>query len=138
MISFAHTAPAAEHSGVARAIHAAGALKCLAGVQRARQLLWAGSVTALLALFSQALVPATEWEGPLLAVGMLAWIAVLAIVPLWIKPVRRLRVSLRQMALAWRHSRRQAAEEDRLWKAMLQEARAMAELNRAMNRACGQ
>ena len=72
-------------------------------------------------------------ESATLLVGMMLWMLALVGWALSLPAVRRGLVSMRQGVRAWQRRRRLAAEDERVWKLALQDARLMADLSRAMS-----
>jgi hypothetical protein len=140
MTSFAHVDYPTQHPGVVRAENAFAALKNIAtgfdGARGAASLMLAAVVAALLVVANQ--VIDTWGDGHLLAAWMVLWVVAFAAIALLATPARRASVALRTGYKDWIESRRQAAEDQRTWKAALQDARMMADLSRAMSAAAAQ
>jgi hypothetical protein len=73
-------------------------------------------------------------NGFLLSAWMVLWAIAFAGVALLYAPVRRTLKMVHYGYRAWVHSRQQAAADERIWNAALQDARLMADLARAMDR----
>lgn len=139
MTTFVHVDYPTQHPGVARAENAAHALKQAAhsfdGARGAATLLLAAVVSALLVVANQ--VVDTWGEGHLLAAWMVLWLVAFAGLALLAAPARRAGAALRTLRQGWAESRRQAAEDEKTWNVALQDARVMADLQRAMDSAAG-
>jgi hypothetical protein len=125
-----------QHAGVERFERAAETVK-----ETARQFDSArGTATLLLAaIVSALLVVANElvetWtEGHLMAAWVATWAVGFAALALFAAPARRAGAALREVLKAWGASRKQAAEDRKLWDLALSDARVMADLSRAMSR----
>jgi len=91
-------------------------------------LLIAVAAMAVLAAFASA------GEGALQVAGMALWVLAVAGLVLSFAAVRRSLKLVGQALRAWQHSRQQAAADEHIWNAALQDARLMADLARAMDR----
>lgn len=135
MTSFVHVEYSTQHSGVQRAENAAQTLKQVAqsfdGARGAATLLLAAVVSALVVVANQ--VIDTWGEGHLLAAWMVLWLVAFAALALLAGPARRATVALRNLRQAWAEHRSQAAADEQIWQAALQDARVMADLSRAMD-----
>lgn len=89
----------------------------------------------LVVVFAALFESADSWSnGLLLSAWMVLWAIAFAGVALLYAPVRRTLKMTRHGYHAWVQSRQQAAADDRIWNAALQDARLMADLARAMDR----
>ena len=124
-----------EHAGVTRVVRASETLKqtfrSFSGARGAATLPLAAIVSALLVVANE--VIDTWTEGHLLAAWIVLWALGFAALALFAQPAAALGARLRAGLKAWADARRQAAEDDRLWNAALNDARIMADLSRAMS-----
>ena len=135
MTSFVHVDYPTEHPGVARAQRTAQTLKRAArgfdGSRASASLLLAAIVAALVVIANQ--VVETWTEGHLLAAWTVMWAVVFAAIALFALPARRAAAVLKAGWKRWMAARKQAADDDQLWRLALKDARVMADLSRAMN-----
>ena len=71
---------------------------------------------------------------PMLTAWVVLWTMAFAAIALFSTPARRAIQMVRSAYRAWTKSRQQAAADERVWNAALQDARLMADLARAMDR----
>lgn len=125
-----------QHAGVERIERAAETVKSTArqfdGARGAATLLLAAIVSALLVVANQ--LVETWTEGHLLAAWVVMWAVGFAALALFAAPARRAGAVVRDGLKAWSASRKQAAEDRKLWALALTDARVMADLSRAMSR----
>ncbi|GGH65863.1 hypothetical protein GCM10010975_34090 [Comamonas phosphati] len=144
MSNFIYNSYSVEHPGVVHFYQADE--QRLAGLQAARReryepapqpllsYLIAGAAV-LVVVFAALFESAGSWSnGLLLSAWMVLWAIAFAGVALLYAPVRRTLKMMRYGYRAWVQSRQQAAADDRIWNAALQDARLMADLARAMDR----
>jgi undecaprenyl pyrophosphate phosphatase UppP len=135
MTSFAHVDYPSQHPGVVRAERAAQSLKeVVRGFDDARagaSLLLAAVVAALLVIAGQ--VVDTWTEGHLLAAWVVMWAVAFAALALLAAPAKRAAAALRAGLRRWAAARKQAAQDEQLWKLALTDARVMADISRAMS-----
>lgn len=126
-----------EHAGVTRITRAAEAVRqtvrSFDGARGAATLLLAAIVASLLVVANELIE--TWTEGHLLAAWIAMWVIGFAALALFAEPARRLAAAARQGLKTWAAARKQAAEDDKLWKVALTDARVMADLSRAMSAA---
>ncbi|PIF98548.1 hypothetical protein [Comamonas sp. 26] len=144
MSNFIYNSYCVEHPGVVRIYQteeerlAAAAAPARRRVEYPRQpllsYLIAGS--AVLAVLLAHWLETTELQGniPMLTAWMVVWTMAFASVALFSTPARRAIRAVRSAYRAWINSRQQAATDERVWNAALQDARLMADLARAMDR----
>lgn len=136
MTSFVHTEYSFNHAGVARAEKAAETLRDAAqqfdGARGTATLLLAAVVSALLVVANQ--VIDTWSEGHLLAAWIALWTVGFTALALLSTPLRRAALGLRSGLRTWAEARQQAAEDHKLWRLALTDARVMADISRAMSR----
>ena len=107
------------------------------GVKHARQplLTYVIAGAAALVLILANWFESSEAQGlPMLTAWAVLWAMAFASITLFSTPVRRAVRMARSGYRAWDHSRQQAAADERIWNAALQDARLMADLARAMDR----
>jgi hypothetical protein len=135
MTAFAHVNHPAEHPGVVRAERLAGRIREGAsrfdGARAGASLLLAAIVAALVVVANQ--VVDTWTEGHLLAAWIVMWAVAFASLALLATPARRFAAGARSTLRHWAATRRQAAEDDKLWAVALTDARVMADISRAMS-----
>lgn len=135
MTSFAHVDYPSEHPGVARAQRAAETLQRAArgfdGTRASASLLLAAIVAALVVIANQMID--TWTEGHMLAAWTVMWAVVFAAIALFALPAKRAATVIKAGWRRWTAARKQAAEDDQLWRLALQDSRVMADLSRAMN-----
>ena len=120
MTSFAHVDYPSEHPGLVRAGRAAQSLKeAVHGFNGTR----AGASLLLAAIVAALLVVA--W--------IVMWAVAVASLAMLATPARHAAAALRVGFRRWTAARKQAAEDDQLWKLALTDARVMADISRAMN-----
>lgn len=136
MTSFVHVEQPAQHPGVVRAERAAESLGQIVrgfdGARGAATLLLAAVVAALLVVTNQ--VVDTWTEGRLLAAWIVMWTVAFAALALLAAPARHATLGLRSAMRRFAESRREAAEDAKLWQVALTDARVMADISRAMSR----
>ena len=93
-------------------------------------------LAVVLAALAAGVFQATEtWsDGHMMAAWMVLWAMAFASIALFSTPARRAINLVRTGYRAWVKSRQQAAADERVWNAALQDARLMADLARAMDR----
>jgi hypothetical protein len=137
MSRFVHIDYPVTHPGIARFERVLGsaraALHRFDGARGAATLMLAAFVSALLVVANE--VVDTWTEGHLLAAWIALWLVAFASLALFAEPARAAGVQVREQWLAWRAARKQAAEDEKLWKIALTDARVMADLSRAMSAA---
>jgi len=81
-------------------------------------------------------IESSELQGnvPMLTAWMVLWTMAFVAIALFSTPARRAIQMLRSAYRGWSRSRQQAAADERVWNAALQDARLMADLARAMDR----
>lgn len=134
MTSFVHPTYSAEHVGAQRAVNAIENVSSLFdGVRGIATLLLAATVAAIL-VAANALID--TWSDQHLFAGwVVLWAVAFAALALFAGPLRRIAARLR-VGAAVRRARSQAAAADRkLWDLALDDARVMADINRAMGNA---
>ncbi len=135
MTSFAHVDYPSQHPGVVRAERAAQSLKEVVrgfdGARAGASLLLAAVVAALLVIAGQ--VVDTWTEGHLLAAWVVMWAVAFAALALLAAPAKRAAAALRAGLRRWAAARKQAAQDEQLWKLALTDARVMADISRAMS-----
>lgn len=107
------------------------------GVKHARQPLLSYVIAgaAALVLILANWFESSEAQGlPMLTAWAVLWAMAFASITLFSTPVRRAVRMARSGYRAWVSSRQQAAADERIWNAALQDARLMADLARAMDR----
>jgi hypothetical protein len=135
MTSFAHVEYPSQHPGVVRAERVAKDLTQAArgfdGTRASASLMLAAVVAALVTVAGQ--VVETWTEGHLLAAWIVMWAVAFAALALFAAPAKRAAVALRAGLKRWAAARKQAAEDDQLWRLALTDARVMADISRAMS-----
>ena len=91
---------------------------------------------AVLVLVAAKWLESAELQGniPMLTAWVVLWTMAFAAIALFSTPARRAIQMVRSAYRAWTKSRQQAAADERVWNAALQDARLMADLARAMDR----
>ncbi|MBV8247622.1 MAG: hypothetical protein JO200_04140 [Comamonas sp.] len=137
MSNFIYNSYCVEHPGVVRIYQADDErMAAIAASHQARtQSRWM-VLAVVLAALAAGIYQATEtWsDGHMLAAWIVLWAMAFASVALFTTPVRRAINMVRTGYRAWIGSRQQAAADERIWNAALQDARLMADLARAMDR----
>lgn len=133
MTSFVHVTFPRQHPGVDRAERVVGMLRSLWGRARHGNLLLAAFVSALLVVLDQ--VIDTWSDGHLLAAWILMWVVAFAAMALLAAPARDLALGLREGIARWKVARREAAQDRRLWQMAVTDARVMADIRCARDRA---
>lgn len=139
MSNFIFNSYCVEHPGVVRVYQADDErLAAIAAQQQANKSStsqWT-VLTVLLAALAAGVFQATETlsDGHMLAAWLVLWAMAFACVALFSTPARRAIRMVRGAYRAWTQSRQQAAADERIWNAALQDARLMADLARAMDR----
>ena len=135
MTSFAHVDYPSEHPGVVRAERTVKSLKHAArgfdGTRAGGSLLLAAIVAALLVVASQ--LVDTWTEGHLLAAWTVMWAVAFAALALLAAPAKRAAIALQAGLRRWAAARKQAREDDQLWKLAMTDARVMADISRSMS-----
>jgi hypothetical protein len=135
MTSFVHVDHPTQHPGIVRAERAAESVKNLAsrlgGTRAIATVLLAAIVAAVVVVANE--VVDTWTEGHLMAAWILMWTVGFAALALLAAPARRVAAAVRAGLKAWAASRRQAAQDEKLWNVALTDARVMAEISRAMS-----
>ena len=136
MSNFIYNSYCVEHPGVVHVYQADKARKSASrsfvGKPGASALLLAALVAALMVVVNEI---AHNWtDGHMLGAWVVLWVAAFLGLALFSAPVRRAALVMRAGYRAWLESRQQAAADERLWNAALQDARLMADLARAMDR----
>src|SRR5688572_1654146 len=135
MTSFAHVDHPTEHPGVLRAERAvqvfSDAARKFDGARAGATMLLAAIVAALMVVANQ--VIDTWTEGHLLAAWIVMWAVAFTALALLASPARRAAASLRTAARQWKATRKQAAQDEKLWAIALTDARVMADISRAMS-----
>lgn len=136
MSNFIYNSYCVEHPGVVHVYQAEQARKSAAkpfsGKRGASALLLAALVAALMVVVHEV---AHNWtDGHMLGAWVVLWVAAFLGLALFSAPARRAAMVARAGYRAWQDSRQQAAADDRIWNAALQDARLMADLARAMDR----
>jgi hypothetical protein len=136
MSKFVHLDVSTSHPGVERLENAAAYLS----TQRARfspsrtmaAMLVTALVAALLVVANQLIETITD--GHLFAAWIGLWAVGFAVMALLTEPALRSARALRLAASNWAQARRLAAQDEKLWKSALQDARVMADIRAAMSR----
>ena len=143
MSNFIYNSYSVEHTGVVQFYRTeeqrlADAGQVRRGVQHARQPLLsyviAGAAVLVLILANWFESFETQNSVPMLTAWAMLWAMAFASIMLFSTPVRRAVRMARSGYRAWVKSRQQAASDERVWNAALQDARLMADLARAMDR----
>ena len=138
MSNFIYNSYCVEHPGVVRVYQADDErLAAIAAQQANKSSTSQWTVLAvLLAALAAGIFQATEtWsDGHMLAAWIVLWAMAFASIALFSTPARRAINLVRTGYRAWVKSRQQAAADERVWNAALQDARLMADLARAMDR----
>ena len=136
MTSFAHVEYPTQHLGVVRAERAVEATRELArhfdGGRAGALLVLAVIVAAVLAVAN---VVETWTEGHLMAAWVVMWTVAFGALALYALPLRRAWTAVRQWLGHRAALRRQAAEDEKLWRIALTDERVMADLSRARSAA---
>ena len=137
MTSFAHVDYPNWHPAVLRAERVVESVRTLSSrFDRTRvpgSLVLAAMVAALLVVANQFVD--TWTDGHLLAAWMVMWTVAFGILAVFAAPLGRVSAGLWQRAKRVAAKRRQAAEDEKLWRAALDDARIMADISRAMSAA---
>lgn len=139
MSNFIYNSYCVEHPGVVRVYQASDErMAALAAEHQAKSqasIRWIVALVVLAAL-AVGIFQATEtWSnGHMMAAWLVLWAMAFASVALFSAPARRALNMARSGYRAWVKSRQQAAADERVWNAALQDARLMADLARAMDR----
>ncbi|WP_280188663.1 hypothetical protein [Delftia sp. PS-11] len=136
MSNFIYNSYCVEHPGVVHVYQAEqtrkGGSRSFTGKHGASALLLAALVAALMVVVNEI---AHNWtDGHMLGAWVVLWVAAFLGLALFSAPARRAALVMRAGYRAWLESRQQAAADERLWNAALQDARLMADLARAMDR----
>lgn len=139
MSNFIYNSYSVEHTGVVRLYQASDErMAALAAEHEAKaqsKVNWtvlAAVLAALAIVISQ--ITETWSDGHMLAAWIVLWAMAFGSVALFSTPARRAINLVRSGYRAWVKSRQQAAADERVWNAALQDARLMADLARAMDR----
>ena len=137
MTSFAHVDYPNWHPGVVRAERVAESVRILAShFDRNRvsgSLVLAAMVAALLVVANQ--VIDTWTDGHLLAAWIVMWTVAFGVLAVFAAPLGRVSAGVWLLAKRIAAKRRQAAEDEKLWRAALDDSRVMADISRAMSAA---
>jgi hypothetical protein len=137
MTSFAHVDYPTEHPGVARAERLVETVQELAhrfdSARAFGSVLLAAIVAALLVVANQ--VVDTWTDGHLLAAWIVMWTVAFGALALFAQPIRRTSAGLRVWVKRWTAARKQAADDEKMWRVALNDARVMADISRAMSAA---
>lgn len=137
MTSFAHVDHPTQHPGVIRAQRLARVLhdpsKPFDGGRAAASLLLGAIVAALLVVANE--VIDTWSEGYLLAAWIIMWAIAFGALAVFAEPIARASAGLRSWLKRSAARRKQAAEDEKLWRLALNDERVMADLSRAMSAA---
>jgi hypothetical protein len=135
MTAFAHVDHPTQHPGIVRAErvveNVSYLLQRLDSARANASLLLAAIVAALLVAANQ--VVETWSEGHLLAAWIVMWTVAFAALALLAGPAKRITIAVRSGLKRWSAARRQAAQDEQLWKIALTDARVMADISRAMS-----
>jgi hypothetical protein len=135
MTAFANVKHPSQHPGVVRAERVAESVRAAAKrfdmTRAVATMLLAAIVAAMLVIANQLID--TWTEGHLLAAWVVMWAIGFAALGLLATPARSAATALRAGAKRWAAARRQAAEDEKLWKIALTDARVMADISRAMS-----
>jgi hypothetical protein len=137
MTSFAHVDYPNWHPGVLRAERAVQSVQILARrFDRSRvpgSLVLAAVVAALLVVANQFVD--TWTDGHLLAAWIVMWTVAFGVLAVFAAPLARVSTGLWLRAKRVAAKRRQAAEDEKLWRAALDDPRVMADISRAVSAA---
>jgi hypothetical protein len=135
MTAFANVKYPVQHPGVARAERAAESVRNAAKrfdmTRAVATMLLAAIVAALLVVANQLID--TWTEGHLFVAWIVMWAIGFAALGLLATPARGAASVLRTGMQRWAAARRRAAEDEKLWKIALTDARVMADISRAMS-----
>lgn len=137
MSNFIYNSYCVEHPGVVRLYQASDErMAALAAEHEAKSRSHWMLLVAVLAALAVGISQVTEtWsDGHMMAAWIVLWAMAFASVALFSSPARRAINLVRTGYRAWVKSRQQAAADERVWNAALQDARLMADLARAMDR----
>jgi hypothetical protein len=137
MTSFAHVDYPTRHPGVVRAERVADSFRSVAGHLDGNRVLGslvlAAIVAALLVVANQIV---DNWtEGHLLAAWIVMWTVAFGALALLAAPLGRASTGLWLRVKRAAAKRRQAIEDEKLWRAALNDSRIMADISQAMSRA---
>ncbi|AIJ44268.1 hypothetical protein O987_00340 [Comamonas testosteroni TK102] len=135
MSNFIYNSYCVEHPGVVRIYQASDERMAAIAAEHEAQS-QSRSHWMVLAALAAGVFQATEtWsDGHMMAAWMVLWAMAFASIALFSQPARRAINLVRTGYRAWVKSRQQAAADERVWNAALQDARLMADLARAMDR----
>lgn len=135
MSNFIYNSYCVEHPGVVRIYQASDERMAAIAAEHEAQS-QSRSYWMVLAALAAGVFQATEtWsDGHMMAAWMVLWAMAFASIALFSTPARRAINLVRTGYRAWVKSRQQAAADERVWNAALQDARLMADLARAMDR----
>jgi len=119
-----------EHPGVVRVERAIAAVREIGRHTGAVSLLGAAVVAALLVVANE--VVSIWTDGYLLAAWIIMWAVLFGAIALFVSPARRRSGALGAALARWQASRRQAAEDRQTWNLAIEDARVMADIQRAM------
>lgn len=139
MSNFIYNSYSVEHPGVVRIYQAEeerlAATVAAAAPQKSSQSHWLLLAIVMVAIAAAIHQVTESWtDGHMLAAWMVLWAMAFAGIALFSSPARRALRIVRTGYRAWVDSRQQAASDERVWNAALQDARLMADLARAMDR----
>lgn len=136
MSNFIYNSYCVEHPGVVRIYQTEEERLCAVRETPCKPETRLVLVAAMLAAVGVALNQISQnWsDSHVLAAWVILWAMAFASVALFTAPARRLFNIVRIGYRAWVDSRQQAAADERVWNAALQDARLMADLARAMDR----
>ena len=140
MSNFIYNSYCVEHPGVVQLCQVASSSDILTAAPRkpSRNSVWsaAGSSLAMgaVAVAAALMLVATHAQESMQAAWMALIVVAAAALALFTAPVRRGLRTLRSGLRAWEDARQQAAADELIWNAALQDARLMADLARAMDR----
>jgi hypothetical protein len=135
MTAFANIKYPSQHPGIVRVERAAENVRTAAKqfdlTRAVATMLLAAIVAAMLVVANQLID--TWTEGHLLAAWIVMWAVGFAALGLLASPARSAAAALRTGMRRWVAARRSAAEDEKLWKIALTDARVMADISRAMS-----
>ena len=139
MSNFIYNSYCVEHPGVVRIYQASdermAAIATEHEAQSQSRSYWMVLAVVLAALAAGVFQATETWsDGHMMAAWMVLWAMAFASIALFSQPARRAINLVRTGYRAWVKSRQQAAADERVWNAALQDARLMADLARAMDR----
>ena len=135
MKAFVHTSYPRVHPGVQRATRVLGSLKNL--VTRADSarsvaiVLLSAIVSTVLVIVNQ--VIDTYTDGHLMAAWIFMWLVAFSTIALLAAPIRRTVNGFKPALKNWAITRRERANDAKMWEVALQDPRVMSEIQRAMS-----